>query len=419
MYKLNFKDYFYISKFLTRFAQQNDAQSSNAELEHDNPLKNIIALYTEYANDEDRHSALYEFFIHTRSIILWLVFIAVILFSFLEIQTSINVKIYLIFGLVVPVLYLFYVAWQTLFYKFPNKEENSLATFFAKKYAEYDKQDTHVFKTFTTLLLVEIGIVYTFSILLSTIFIFWAYSIEFYSESSYALLDPVKVWFGTTNSSGHTVLPQHFFALAITLSIVIILILKSIIWFLAKRNLQKAMRQALLQKAQPLLEKFSQSVEIQLSGNETKSTEKFVTRENRTQDIDHSHYDLLFYQFEQDKKLLDILELQNDSDLNTLNAAYYNFALFGKEQEDEKTVAKLQNLVIVVASAQTLPDNRFKEDMLTILETNRVRQIWVIPLVEKDGIIQKAYKGDYLYEEWQKQINETINDYRIRLYNEK
>lgn len=418
MYRLNFKDYFCISKFLARF-EQRDINILNVKLPYNDPLKNISELYKKYAEDEDRDSTLYEFFRHTRTIILWLIFIAVMSFSFVSIQKSINIKIYLIFGLVVPFVYLLYVAWQTLFYKFPNKEESSLVAFFAKKYPEYDKRDTHVLKTFTTLLLVEMGIVYTFSILLSTIFIFWAYSIEFYSESSYAFLDPIKMWFGTADSAGHAVLPQHFFAIAITLSIVILLLLKSFIWFLAKRNLQKAMKQALLQKAQPLLQKFSQSVAIEISNNEKKTTENFEIQKNRSQNIDRSQYDLLFYQFELDEKVVDILELQNDSDVANLNAAYYSFALYGGEQEDSKTLKELQNLVIVVASAQTLPDNSFKGDMLTILETDRVRQIWIIPLVEKDGILQKAYKGDYLYEEWQKQINETIGDYRIRLYNEK
>ena len=418
MYRLDFKNYFYISKFLARFEQQN-IDTVNVQPLHNDPLKNILELYKQYGKEEDNYSALYEFFRHTRTIILWLIFIAVMIFSFVSIQKSINIKIYLIFGVIVPFFYLLYVAWQTLFYKFPNKEESSLITFFAKKYPEYDKRDTHLFKTFTTLLFVEVGIVYTFSILLSTIFIFWAYSIEFYSESSYAFLDPIKVWFGTANSSGHAVLPQHFFAIAITVSIIILLLLKSFIWLLARRNLQKAMKQALLQKAQTLLQKFSQSVEIQVSNNEKRSVESFETQAATEQNIDRSRYDLLFYQFAFDEKVVDILELQNDSDLADLNAENYSFALYGEEQEDSKTLEKLQNLVIVVASAQTLPDNTFKGDMLTMLETNRVRQIWIIPLVEKDGIVQKAYKGDYLYEEWQKQINETIGDYRIRLYNEK
>ena len=418
MYRLNFKDYFYISTFLTRFEQQDNA-TLDEELPYDDPLKNIVALYSKYAQDEDKHSTLYEFFIHGRSLILWFVFIAVMLFSFMEVKTSINIKIYLIFGLIIPLVYLIYVAWQTLFYKFPNKQENSLAVFFAKKYAEYDKRGTHVFKTFTTLLLVEIGIIYTFAILLSTIFIFWAYSVEFYNESSYAFLDPVTLWFGATDGSGHTVLPQHFFAIVITLSIVTLLLLKSIVWLLARKNLQKAMQQALLQKAQPLLQKLSQSVKIQISSGQKQTPENYETQKNTLHDIDRSQYNLLAYQFELEKQVMDILELQNDSDLADLNAAYYSYALYGKEEEDEKTLKKLQNLVIVVASAQTLPDNTFKDDIFSILETNRVSQIWIIPLVEKDGILQKAYKGDYLYEEWQKQTNETINDYRIRLYNEK
>ena len=416
MYRL--KNYFCISNFLTHFESQEN-NICNIKIDNNKPFKSITKLYQKYEKQETCHSTLYEFLKHTRTILLWLIFIAVMIFSFISIQKSINIKIYLIFGIIIPFLYLLYVAGQTLFYKFPNKEESSLIDFFAKKDPQYDRRDTHVFKTFTTLLFVEMGIVYTFSILLSTIFIFWAYSIEFYSESSYAFLDPVKIWFGTTNSSGHAVLPQHFFAIAITLSIVILLLLKSLIWLLAKKNLQKAIKQALLQKAQTLIEKSSQSVKIQISNNMKKTTESFETQTSAEKTIDHSHYDLLFYQFEFDKKIIDILEFKNDSDLSNLNAEHYNFALFGEEEKDTKTLQKLQNLVIVITSPQTLPDNTFKGDMLAILETNRVRQIWIIPLVEKDGIFQKAYKGDYLYEEWQKQINETIGDYRIRLYNEK
>ena len=418
MYTLDLKEYFNISTFLSRFEKRN-ADGCDVELSHADPLENIAELYEQCGEEEDRHSSVYEFMKHSRTLVLWFVFIAVMVFSFVGLQKSVNIKIYLVFGLLMPFVYLLYVAWQTLFYKFPNKEENSLVAFFAKRYGEFDKRDSHVLKTFTTLLFVEVGIVYTFGILLSTIFIFWAYSVEFYSESSYAFLDPIKLWFGTTNGSGHTVLPQHFFAIAITLSIVALLLLKTFVWFLAKRNLQKAMKQALLQKAQTLLQTFSQSVKIEVSSDVSKTTESFETQKSRVQNLDRSRYDLLFYQFKGDEKVVDILELQNDADLVNLNAAYHSFALYGAEQEDNKTLEKLQNLVIVVASAQTLPDNTFKGDMLSILETNRVRQIWVIPLVEKDGVVQKAYKGDYLYEEWQKQINETINDYRIRLYNEK
>ncbi|SFV54881.1 hypothetical protein MNB_SM-6-1340 [hydrothermal vent metagenome] len=416
MYKL--KNYFCISQFLAHFEKQENNRLS-IKIDRNKPLKSIEKLYQTYNEQEVCHSALYEFFKHTRTILLSLIFTIVMLFSFISIQKSINIKIYLVFGIIIPFLYLLYVAWQTLFYKFPNKEESSLVAFFAKKYPQYDRRDTHIFKTFTTLLFVEMGIVYTFSILLSTIFIFWAYSIEFYSESSYAFLDPVKIWFGVTNGSGHTILPQHFFAIAITLSIIILLLLKSFIWLLAKKNLQKAMNQALLQKAQTLLQQLSQSVEIQVSNNTKNTIENFETQTKAEQQIDRSHYDLLFYQFTFNEKIVNILELQNDSDLSNLQAEYYSFALYGEEQEDDKTIKKLQNLVIVVTSPQTLPDNTFKDDMLAMLETNRVRQIWIIPLVEKDGIFQKAYKGDYLYEEWQKQINETIGDYRIRLYNEK
>ena len=418
MYKLDLKNYFTISKFLSHFEKRN-TNECDVELTYADPLENIAKLYEQCRKEKDRHSSLYEFIKHSHTLVLWFVFIAVMFFSFVGIQKSVNIKIYLVFGLLMPFVYLLYVAWQTLFYKFPNKEENSLMAFFAKRYDEFDNRDSHVLKTFTTLLFVEVGIVYTFGILLSTVFIFWAYSVEFYSESSYAFLDPIKLWFGATNDSGHTVLPQHFFAIAITLSIVALLILKTFVWFLAKRNLQKAMKQALLQKAQTLLQKFSQSVKIEVSSNVSKTTESFEAQKSRVQNIDRSRYDLLFYQFEGDEKVVEILELQNDADLENLNAAYHSFALYGAEQEDNKTLEELQNLVIVVASAQTLPDNTFKGDMLSILETNRVRQIWVIPLVEKDGVVQKAYKGDYLYEEWQKQINETINDYRIRLYNEK
>ncbi len=418
MYKLDFKEYFCISKFLARFEQQ-DANIFNVKLPYTDPIKNIVALSIKYGEDEDGDSRLYEFLRHTKTIVLFLVFITVIAFSFLSIQKSINIKIYLVFGLIVPFIYLLYIAWKTLFYKFPNKEESSLVTFFAKKYADYDKRDTHVFKTFTTLFLVEIGVVYTFSIFLSTIFIFWAYSIKFYTESSYALFDPLKVWFGITSSHGNTLLPQHFFAIAITLSIFSLLVLKGFIWFFAKRNFQKAMRQASIQKAQTLLQKFSHSVAIQISSEGEKTVENFEIKKDKVQNIDCAEYDLLFYQFEFNKKVITTLELQNDRDLSSLNAKYYSFALFGEEEQDKKTLEKLQNLVIVATSAQTLPDNTFKCDMLTILKTNKVRQIWVIPLVEKDGILQKAYKGDYLYEEWQKQINDTIGDYRIRLYNEK
>ena len=416
MYRL--KNYFCISQFLTRFEKQENSRF-NIKIDQNNPLKSIAKLYQKYEEKERCNSTLYEFFKNTRGILLSLIFIAVMLFSFISIQKSINIKIYLVFGIIIPFFYLLYVAWQTLFYKFPNKEESSLIDFFAKKYPEYDRRDTHVFKTFTTLLFVEMGIVYTFSILLSTIFIFWAYSIEFYSESSYALFDPLKVWFGVINQSGHTVLPQHFLAIAITISIVTLLLFKSFIWILAKRNLQKAIKEALLQKAQTLLKKFSQSVEIQVSTDTQKTVEIFEAQKATVEKKDHSRYDLLSYQFVLDKKIIDILELQNDKEIANLDAEYYNFALFSKEEEDAQTLQKLQNLVIIVTSPETLPDNTFKCDMLTILETNRVEQIWIIPLVEKDGILQKAYKGDYLYEEWQKQINETMGDYRIRLYNEK
>ena len=418
MYKLDLKKYFYISNFIKRFKEQSSS-TLDVKFNYNNPLKNIVALYEKYAKDEDRHSSLYDFFRHSRTIVLWVIFITIMLFSFIEIQKSINIKIYLIFGLFLPFIYLLYIAWQTLFYKFPNKEEYSLLDSLAKKYSEYDKRDTHVFKTFNTLLLVEIGIVYTFSTLLSTIFIFWAYSIEFYTESTYAFLDPVKIWFHTENSSGHALLSQHFFAIAITISIVIILLFKSFIWLLAKRNLQKAMKEALLQKAETLLQNFSQSVAIEVSKDETKSIENFETQKETSQNIDRSQYILLFYQFEGDEKIIDILELKNNSDLENLKVKYHNFALYGEEENDSKTLKELQNLVIVVTSPETLPDNTFKYDMLTLLDTKRVRQIWIIPLVEKDGVVQKSYKGDYLYEEWQKQINDTINDYRIRLYNEK
>ncbi len=376
-----------------------------------------------FCDRQEQHSFL-KIFGHIdfiKDTLLWGIFLITLFVSYFSFDDIINVHKFLLFSIFLPFSYILFMSYKVYRYSFPKKEELSFLSYILahSDYVKYNSSDSHVVKTYSMKLSIYFGLIYTISILLYTFIIFSTTSISFILPSTFDI--------NFLSLISDKELSQSTLAWFLLISIIFfIFIPKMILLFYADKNIKKSIELSLLEQGKEFFEYIYKTVEIKQDSN-IKALQNIVEDKNEViEDIQEivqsvlADYYVIYYNMDLEIRDKILFDFSNDIDLKDKKSESFSYAIFGEEEEDELTISKLGNLVLLFASPESSADNTFKDDIDEILTQEEVKQIWIAPLVEnKDAHYILAQKGDNKYDEWQKQINENIDDFRVRLYNEK
>ncbi len=431
MQKITLQTYFSISDLLD-MKSRDDFKIYKDELFYkDNNYEkgsDIEELLKFHSSEEVRNkSEVFEYLKLFKTFILYIGFIVAVLLTAYNFDENINIKTYAIFSIVVPLIWMIVSAYRLFSYKFPSKYEKSIFNTLFLKSIKIDEKYSHVIKTYSMQSWLEVAISYTVGVLLSTVFIFWAYSINFYSQTTYGSMESlstnVEITKQIKDSSLENMHSKAYYSYLITGVIVILIFFKFILMLKAKRNLHVTMLTSLKEQAQEFFDVMNTSVEIKSNHNDFDSNKMQAGANTSLNNIESltnlKEYYVLYYNMELSQKEQVVFDFSKDIELADKSSDSYSFAIFNKEDEDKKVITKIGNLVMIFTSVQSLPDNTFKDDIKQILSNENVKQIWVLPLVEvSSSLYELSQKSDDNYVEFKKQI-ENMQNLKVRLYSEK
>ncbi len=443
MEKLNIEKYFKISNFLKSKNEKDFKLYRQNFYKKDKTYKDRekLAYLFEYyksenseENEAEKIIGSIEFFEKLLFIVFFILAFAI---TFLFYNKEVNVYLYLLSSVFLPLAYLLYLAYRHFSYKFPSKraEFSFLNELLKKKFKDFKDEHSYVIKTYSVMVFIKTGISYTLGVLLATILIFSVYKVTFYTETTYGANDYIEVIEGkktnkveansNTKENISTGQRKHYssayWSRLITIVLFIMIALKIVLYFLARRNNRKTIKQALEKQGKDFFNILKTTVYI--GGNKEykqKDISFYKEKEPKNKISDKNenieNFYILYYQIdenEQDNIQFDIVE--ENKYLKNKNFYTYSYGLFEQEDEDLNTLEKLDNLVIVYTSPQTIPDESFKEDILRIKNGTKVRNIWIVPLKDEDEKLFLLKKDDKDYAKWEK-IIKKIDDVNIRIH---
>ncbi|NPA65309.1 MAG: DUF2868 domain-containing protein [Epsilonproteobacteria bacterium] len=343
-------------------------------------------------------------------------------------QKTININLFLIISVVLPLFFMIFSGFRIVLYRFPLKKESLFFERFLPKGLNIQDEDTHVLKVYSFLVLQKAAIGYALGILLSTMFLFFVNQVDFNYDNTYNLSEVFEqqiidffsiLWSWVSPELVPDISNiQHqrsTFAIFMLLSILLWNIFPRILLlFIAYQKYLKAIDNALEVKTKELRTILENSVAFISQPKHTSMVQNMQKSQNRCKELHGRVVYKLFYEMEP-------LEIDlNDKALEGKIERSFAVATFDMdEQEEEKIIHQLENLVIIFPSPQTLPDESFKSFVKRILQNSHVIQIWIAVTIEQDHEIKLALKTDPYYDEWRYQINEVLDDLRIRLYHER
>jgi len=343
-------------------------------------------------------------------------------------QKTININLFLIISVVLPLFFMIFSGFRIVLYRFPLKKESLFFERFLPKGLNIQDEDTHVLKVYSFLVLQKAAIGYALGILLSTMFLFFVNQVDFNYDNTYNLSEVFEqqiidffsiLWSWVSPELVPDISNiQHqrsTFAIFMLLSILLWNIFPRILLlFIAYQKYLKAIDNALEVKTKELRTILENSVAFISQPKHTPMVQNMQKSQNRCKELHGRVVYKLFYEMEP-------LEIDlNDKALEGKIERSFAVATFDMdEQEEEKIIHQLENLVIIFPSPQTLPDESFKSFVKRILQNSHVIQIWIAVTIEQDHEIKLALKTDPYYDEWRYQINEVLDDLRIRLYHER
>lgn len=407
----------YKDKFYEKFKTYDDKR----EIEY------LVDYYKTNCNKRDEKYKIFKYIKFLKKIILISSFILGVGLTFLFFNKDININLYLITSVGLPLIYFIYLGWGYFRYTFPNKPEESILNWFLKKqFTNFSDEHSHILKTYSTMLLVEAGISYTIGVLAATIIIFSVFNVNFYSETTYGANDykidrnisdinnstNIKTNQITTNYSG------AYYSRFITLILVLMIGFKTILYLFTKKNNKITINLALINQGDNFLKALKSIVDIGLEDEEKNSSinnqKSKLNSIEKEDNINIESYYILYYEIEDFN--IDKIEynISNNSNLKDKVFKSFSYGLFDKEDDDINTLKKLNNLVIIYTSAETIPDETFKDNMLDIIKTD-VNNIWIIPLKDDNNKLELLRKDDKDYQKWEKIITQ-IDDNRIRIH---
>ncbi len=463
------KEYFNISNLLTLKSEEDFTKyrkvmhQNKYKFDENNKIKELKFFYSETAVDNkvDYYDSLNR--IETTLIVITIIF--GILISFLFVDKSIDINIFLAKAIIIPFIFMFFSAISILKYSYPSKKNDSLIirifnciqikktdsqiikiiksilTF------KFDNKYYYVYKAHSIQIFQILGIVFSLTVLFCTILIVIFTSITFSYEttiidlvweqriinlfafpwawafpSSLPNLELIKIAVsGNQDLIKNT--PQGTWVVFQIMSIVSWIILPRIIlWFFSKKVLKKVLIINLVEEAKCFFDIIFRESEFITIKNSNKEEKKIFLTEEKEYKQNMLYKD--FYNIYYELTLIEskTIEFNYDKNKDLQDKTFENYTLgnFEEEDKDEEVILKLANLVLIYISPLSLPDESFKNYIKKIISNQAVKQIWILPLIKKE---KEKYtllnRRTPEYNEWENQINRIISNKKVKLYDER
>ena len=406
-----------IQKFKTVFFQNNKNDFSASDV-----FDTLEKTFSSVTNET------FNILMRIRNIVLWGGFFVGFLLGFFLFQTEVNINLFLLLSIVLPGLFMIFSAYRILSYSFPLQKEEFFFERFLKKKGDIATEDTHVFRLYSYLLFQLGAIAYAVGILLSSMVFFFITKVEFHFENTYNFgwgFEREILWFFSLpwewflhSDIAHAISLEDAkgdFALFVLLSILFwVIIPRIVLYFLVRLKLHKSFVNALRSKGKKLFDVLERSVEV-----ESPAYSKPIQKGARTHREKHARYlcdtvCCVFYEMEPVDIVSEIPECRDKK----LKTSMLHTFMQTRSQEEE-ILQELEELVIIFPSPQTLPDESFKSVILEMCQKEKIKQIWIAPLLEEGKRYRVLAKTDSLYAQWRYHINEMIDSLQVRLYNER
>lgn len=435
MLKLNFEQYLKVSEFLNSKNLEDfknykkEFYKNNTNYDSEEKLKYLLEYYDKKSiNKDESQNILENIFILKRILMGFALFIGFLL-TVLYYDKEVDVGLYIITSVIFPLSYFSYLAYRHFSYKFPTKNEPSILNLYLKKnfknFKNIKEELSHVLKTYSTMLWIKSAIFYSIGALITTMLIFNFVGVKFYSGNTYGANDYEKSYQQTQNinltnnkiSTNNLKKDESsaYWSRVITAALIIMIILKIVLYFLARRNNIITIEQALIKQGEDFINILEKNVDIGSNETNNKKDNPFENKpQSSSEQEEYNKYYILYYQINSDKQSKIQYNISNEENLKNKIFNSYSYGLFGKKEDDILTLKKLNNLVIVYTSPETIPDERFKKEMIEILKSN-VTDIWIVPLKNDNDKLELLRKDDKDYKKWEKVIVNIDNNH-VRIH---
>lgn len=434
--KLNFEQYLKVSEFLNSKNSEDfknykkEFYKNNPEYNSEEELKYLKEYYDRESKNKDESQNILEIMVILKRILMGFALFLGFVLTALSYNKEVNISLYILTSIIFPLFYFSYLVYRHFSYKFPKKNESSILKLILKnKFENFKDELSHVLKTYSTMLWIKSAIFYSIGALITTMFIFKVAGVTFYSGDTYGANDysinhqqKENMHLSDKNLTNNKILAnspnkQHssaYWSRVITAALIIMIILKIVLYFLARRNNIITIKQALIKQGEDFFNILEKNVDIGSNETNNKEDNPFENKRQSRLEQEYNKYYILYYEINSDEQSKIQFNISNDDYLKNKTFNSYSYGLFGKNEDDILTLKKLNNLVIVYISPETYPDERFKKDIIEILRSN-VTDIWIIPLKDDNDKLVLLRKDDKDYKKWEKVIA-NINNNHVRIH---
>jgi len=452
LHRVNVKEYFDMSTLLSRQTESDFSKyrkkvhENKGTFDNKNTIKELQKYHLENIHLSD--NIYYKSLQKVRNWLFGITILFAILISFLFIDNSIDINIFLLKAIVIPFIFMS-ISCITIFrYKYPNKKVDSLIIKLANKIPslKFDNSYYYIYKAYLIQVFQIAAILFSVTILICTILLLLFTSITYSYETtiidilweqriitlfaapwSWAMpsfvpnLELIKIAFlGDPEVMKNT--PQGTWAVFQIMSILTwIVIPRIILCILAKRVFQNVVYDTIKIEGelffQTIFKKSEYSKVTKVNVIEKSNKDNCLSQSLST--LHHKDFYNIYYELTLDESQ-NIDFIYDDRNLDKKTFESYTLGNFEQEEQDDRTLKKLGNLILFFTSAASLPDESFKDYIKKILQNENVRQIWVAPLMQiEEEKYRLANRRDVEYTEWKYQINEIIANQKVKLYHER
>ena len=440
--KLDFEQYLKVSEFLNNKKSEDfknykkEFCKKNSEYNSKDELKYLLEYYDRESINKDESQNILQIMIILKRILIGFAFSLGLILTVLyyDNDKKVDIGLYSITSVIFPLLYFLYLAYIHFSYKFPKKNEPSILNLFLKnKFENFKDELSHVLKTYSTMLWIKSVIYYSIGALITTMLVFKLAGVTFYSGTAYGANDYEKsnqqiekiisLDKNLTNNKISNNSPKKdessaYWSRVITAVLIIMIILKIVLYFLARRNNIKTIKQALVNQGEDFFNILKTNADIGLSVDDNEDillTNQAQNKLNIEEKRSLKKYYILYYEINPEDQSKIQYNISNEENLKNKEFSSYSYCLLKKVKDDINTLKELSNLVIIYTSPETIPDETFKENIIEILTKTQTNDIWIIPLKDEFGKLQLLRKNDKDYNKWDDMIK-NINNNHIRIH---
>lgn len=440
--KLDFEQYLKVSEFLNNKNSEDfknykkEFYKNNSKYNSKDKLKYLLDYYKSKSIKKDESQNILQIMIILKRILIGFAFSLGLILTVLyyDNDKKVDIGLYSITSVIFPLLYFFYLAYIHFSYKFPTKNEPSILNLFLKnKFDNFKDELSHVLKTYSTMLWIKSVIYYSIGALITTMLVFKLAGVTFYSGTAYGANDYEKsnqqiekiisLDKNLTNNKISNNSPKKdessaYWSRVITAVLIIMIILKIVLYFLARRNNIKTIKEALVNQGEDFFNILKTSADIGLSVDDNEDillTNQAQNKLNIEEKRSLKKYYILYYEINPEDQSKIQYNISNEENLKNKEFSSYSYCLLKKVKDDINTLKELSNLVIIYTSPETIPDETFKENIIEILTKTQTNDIWIIPLKDEFGKLQLLRKNDKDYNKWDDMIK-NINNNHIRIH---